>query len=244
MRHGFIPTSKTLLAALGALVPLPCPLCGAEPAGGEPNMFCPECLSKLRFVAPPACPACGGELYGILEVCPDCLKSEKRPWGKAVSVFKMTGEAENVIHLFKYRRRPDLARPLGALAAKALAKSGLSPDVIVPTPLHWFRSLCRGFNQAQLLAETLSAATGIPVSCALKRARWTKQQARLGREARRRNLQDAFSAPDSTRCQNRSILLLDDVMTTGSTLTAATKALLAAGASKVDVLVMARRQRD
>ena len=143
MRHGFMPTSETLLAALGALVPLPCPLCGAEPAGGEPNMFCHDCLSKLRFVAPPACPACGGELYGILEVCPDCLKSEKRPWAKAVSVFKMTGEAENVIHLFKYRRRPDLARPLGTLAAKALAKGGLSPDVSLEERRVGKESSCR-----------------------------------------------------------------------------------------------------
>ncbi len=236
--------SQTLLKALAWALPLPCPLCGGEPLGGEPNMLCEACLSKLSFVKEPVCPGCGGELSGILEVCPDCLKEERRPWSRAVSVFRMGGEAAELIYKFKYRGRPELARPLGSLAAKALAKSGVKPDVIVPTPLHWLRLLLRGYNQAELLAEALSAETGIPIARPLVRRKWTRQQAKLKRKDRIENLRKAFSAPDSTLCENRSIVLVDDVMTTGSTLSAAAKALLEAGAKELSILIAARRQRD
>ena len=233
-----------LLKVLGWALSLPCPLCGGEPHEGVPNMLCDTCLSKLRFVKEPLCPGCGGELSGILEVCPDCLKAERRPWAKAVSVFRMGGEAAELIYNFKYRGRPELARPLGILAAQALAQSGIKPDALVPTPLHWFRLLQRGYNQAELLCEAISSETGIPVVHALIRRKWTYQQARLKRKDRIENLRKAFSVSDSTPCQNRSILLVDDVMTTGSTLSAAAGTLLEAGAKELSVLIAARRQRD
>ena len=233
-----------MLKVLSWFLALPCPLCGGEPAKGEPNMLCPDCIAKIRFAKAPLCPGCGGELSGILDVCPDCLKAPKRPWSKAVAAMRMEGGAAELIYNFKYRSRPELARPIGEIAAEALSSAGLKIDALCPTPLHWTRLLTRGYNQAELLAEVISAKSNIPVINMLKRHKRTGQQAKLSKKQRFENLKGAFSVPDSTLCEKRSILLIDDVMTTGSTLSAAADSVLAAGAKEIFVLIAARRQRD
>ena len=82
----------------GLYVPLNCPMCGGIPFDGSPNMFCKDCFEKLPFIRNPVCPGCGGELYGILDVCPDCLHAEKKfPWKRAAALFKMDGSAKEVI---------------------------------------------------------------------------------------------------------------------------------------------------
>lgn len=235
----------TILRNFEMFVPLNCPLCGGVPADGSANMFCADCLKKLPWIRPPVCPGCGGEHSGILEVCPDCLHAEqRRPWRHALALMKMDGAAKELIYQYKYRKGPELARPLGRLAAASLELSGIRPDVIVPTPLHWFRYLQRGYNQAELLCRRIGQECGIPVETFLRRKKWTRQQAKLDRKQRIQNLHQAFSVIDSTNCRERCILLVDDVMTTGSTLSAAAETLLGAGAAEVDVLVLARRQRD
>lgn len=225
-------------------IPMECPLCGNPPYDGSPNMFCRDCLAELKFTEPPFCPGCGGHLSGILELCPDCLTEPKRPWTKALALFRMEGTAEDVIRRYKYRNHPEYARALGQLASSKLKELNVKIDMIVPTPLHWTRYLWRGFNQAELLSIAISEHSGVPVRTALRRVKRTKQQARLKREERLKNIHKAFSAIDSTIVKNRAILLVDDVMTTGSTLSSAAKALLKAGASDVYVLVAARRQRN
>ena len=102
----------------------------------------------------------------------------------------------------------------------------------------------RGFNQSALYAKVLSEGTGIPICYALRREKYTKQQAKLDRNERKSNLSGAFSIFDSTILKKRAILLVDDVMTTGATLSAAAKAVKHAGASKVYVFTVARRQRN
>ena len=156
----------------------------------------------------------------------------------------MCGEIKEAIYRYKYRNRPEYARAFGQLAAGALRASGLDADLIVPTPLHWFRYCQRTYNQAELLSQEIGRELGIPVTNLLVRKKWTKQQARLDRQARIRNLEGAFSIRHSTKGRGRCILLIDDVMTTGSTLTAGARVLLDAGAAEVNVLVLARRQRD
>ena len=226
-------------------VPMNCPECGGEPFDGEPGHFCAACLKKFPFVNAPVCPRCGGELSGILDVCPDCLHAAQDfPWKCGIAVFKMCGEIKEAIYRYKYRNRPEYARAFGQLAAGALRASGLDADLIVPTPLHWFRYCQRTYNQAELLSQEIGRELGIPVTNLLVRKKWTKQQARLDRQARIRNLEGAFSIRHSTKGRGRCILLIDDVMTTGSTLTAGARVLLDAGAAEVNVLVLARRQRD
>ena len=226
-------------------LPMNCPECGAEPFDGAAGHFCAECLKKFQFVHPPVCPHCGGELTGILDVCPDCLHAAQDfPWKRGVAVFRMTGEVKEALYRYKYRNRPEYARAFGQLAAGALRASGVKTDVIVPTPLHWIRYCQRSYNQAELLCQEIGKELGIPVRNLLRRKKWTRQQAKLSRDERIRNLDGAFSILDSTNCRGRCILLVDDVMTTGSTLTAGARVLLDSGAAEVNVLVLARRQRD
>ena len=226
-------------------VPLNCPECGGEPFDGAPGHFCAECLKKFHFVHSPVCPKCGGEQTGILDVCTDCLHAATDfPWERGIAVFRMTGDVKEAVYRYKYRNCPEYARAFGQLAAGTVRASGLKVDLIVPTPLHWFRYVQRTYNQSELLAREIGRELDIPVLNLLRRRKWTKQQARLGREARIRNLEGAFSIRHSTKGRRRCILLVDDVMTTGATLSAGAQVLLEAGASGVNVLVLARRQRD
>ncbi|MBO4492341.1 MAG: ComF family protein [Lentisphaeria bacterium] len=229
---------------LRIFVSLECPVCGGVPFDGSPNMLCRECLSGIRFLKPPFCPSCGGEYRGFLEVCPECLAGKKKRWDGAVAAFAMTGTIKELLHSCKYQGQPELARVIGDLAYMAVCDRLPKTDCIVPVPLHWSRALKRGFNQSACIAERLSAHTGVPCEPGLlKRVRFTGQQAKLGRKERLSNLSRAFSVPDSTNVKNRAILLVDDVMTTGATLSAATQALKRAGAGAVYVFCAVRRQR-
>ena len=209
------------------------------------NMLCADCLSKMPFIRKPSCRMCGGELDGFLDICSECCrKSSLRPWTEARAVFRMEGELQEMIHAFKYQNHPELARTFGYFACDAVSGILNSVDVIVPIPLHWTRQWKRGYNQQSLIAEQIANASGVPCENLLKRVRMTGQQIQRGQIERIKNLNHAFFLKNSTNIENRAILLVDDVMTTGATLASASKILLDAGAGKVFVLVIARRQRN
>ena len=226
-------------------LPQECPLCGKMPSDGTGNMFCKECLEKFHFVKNPVCPGCGGELTGILELCTDCLHAPgKRKWKKASALFVMEGTVKEVVYKYKYRKCTFLAAPLGNMAAEKLAAGSFQPDIISYTPLHWTRYLLRGYNQAELLAMEIGRNTHIPVARLLKRTKFTRQQARLKRGERIRNMHKAFKAVDPEKIRGKRILLIDDVLTTGATLSSATEELLKAGAAEVNIFVLAVRHSD
>jgi ComF family protein len=114
-------------------------------------------------------------------------------------------------------------------------------DVLIPVPLHWRRQWQRGFNQSEMLARFLSSRCGIPVATALRRVRYTAVQAGLSNTARRRNVTAAFAC--RRRLDGKRVLLIDDVMTTGSTAAACGVALRRAGASRISLLTVARADR-
>jgi ComF family protein len=152
------------------------------------------------------------------------------------------GALRRLIHLFKYEKVQTLAGPLSDLLAAAMPRDQRF-DAIAPAPLHWRRRWLRGFNQAELLARRLSKRTGIPMLRALRRVESTRTQAGLSNTARRGNVARAFRARRGAAIEGKRILLVDDVMTTGSTAAACALALKRAGAERVALLTVARVDR-
>lgn len=217
----------------------PCPLCKTGDGGGR-NQICPKCREALRGFKEPICPGCGGTLDGFMTVCSKCLAEDKRPWVGARTLFEYRGAARSLLHDFKFKGRPELARTLGELAAKTLQNAPFTPDLVVPVPLHSLRFYRRGYNQAGLFAEVTAKALNVKYCSILRRTKRTQKQSGLNREERRHNLIGAFQVRSPEIIRGKRILLVDDVFTTGATLTAAAKTLLAAGSGEIFVLTAAR----
>jgi ComF family protein len=205
-----------------------------------------ELLASI--VSPPRCAACDVPVPPLVAFCPACVASvepDATAGPSSVAAYVYGGAIARSIARMKYQRRPDLARPLGDLLAQAVVRHALTPPdtLVVPVPLHPARLAERGYNQSALLARRVARACRWPMrALALARTRETPRQASLDRAARRENLSGAFRARQADRIRGRTVLLVDDVRTTGATLDACTSALLDAGATAVAHAVVARVQ--
>jgi ComF family protein len=162
---------------------------------------------------------------------------------RARAVAEYDGTASLLVHRLKYNDRLELARGLGIMMARAGNELLSEADVIVPVPLHRWRLWRRRFNQAMALAKVVSEASKVPCDpFLLARVKRTRRQVGLTKTQRQENLQGAFRVPPEAkaRLQGKRVLLIDDVLTTGSTANAASRALLRGGAASVDVLAFAR----
>jgi competence protein ComFC len=188
---------------------------------------------------PPRCPLCWQpERRG--ERCGRCAQA--RPaFAGARSLYLYQGPVREAVHALKYNHLSGLARPMAEMMAACLEREALAVDAVVPVPLFGRRRRLRGYNQSALLGRELARLGGLPlVEGGLARRRDTPPQARsVDAEARRRNVAGAFAA-DARRVEGRSVLLIDDVMTTGATLDACAQALRQAGAASVWALTFAR----
>jgi ComF family protein len=204
----------------------------------------------LDLIYPPRCLLC--DFPGEEALCAECSssidpgKEQIPPVGGDLDAIAAAGRYEGVlreaVHGLKYGRRRALAEPLGTLLAGRLEESMPEwwPEVVVPVPIHWSRRLRRGFNQAELLAQVVGQAAALRTDTAsLARVRRTRSQVGLSGEERRRNLTGAFQVRRPAAFSNRTVLLVDDVYTTGTTLAECARALRAAGASAVYGLVLA-----
>lgn len=222
-----------------------CPLCLGRVASDGP--ICPACKTQLfawQYRYAP-CTVCG-RLLPRPGLCRDCRR-ERPPflWARAAGPYE--GALRWAIHRFKYAGRRYLARPLGHLLNEALEDAAtvfhteLPPfDFIVPVPLHPRRQKQRSFNQAALLAAELAALRGLSLADSMViRTRQTLPQVGLRRPERLANLTGAFAAVPGVTLENRRVLLVDDILTTGATLSACSEALLAAGASAVCAVTVA-----
>lgn len=168
-----------------------------------------------------------------------------RGFDRAYSFGAYDGPLRKLIHLFKYSGMKPLGKWLAGLLNRALPldEEGEHFDAIVPVPLHWRRRWQRGFNQSAILARFVARDRGIPVIRALRRVRPTATQAGLTNSNRRKNVTGAFRASSSAHLRGKRILLIDDVMTTGSTGASCAAALKRAGAASVTLLTLARVDR-
>ena len=178
---------------------------------------------------------------GWLACCSGCLRGGPRPWRRAVTVFSFGGAVRELVHRFKYGGHTYLTPFLadGMYRCWLRYGSGL-PDVVAPVPLHRRKASTRGYNQAELLAREVAGRLAIPFADLLVRTRHTGQQAVLGGRQRRENVKDAFRRLPGASVSGRQILLVDDVLTTGATLTAAAEAIRFQTTAVVDVLTVAR----
>ncbi len=232
---------RTGRLALDALLPPRCLGCGGLVA--EPGALCPTCWERIDFLTPPLCACCGTPFEldpGSGATCGGCMRQPPR-FRRARAVFRYDDHGKQLILRFKHADRLDMAPTLARWMARAGAELLADADVIAPVPLHWSRLFARRYNQAALLANGLAALTGVPAAPRLlARQRRTVSQGSMGRAQRLKNVRRAFSVRDPALVDGRSVLLVDDVLTTGATVGECTRALLAAGATAVDILTVAR----
>jgi ComF family protein len=206
--------------------------------------FCSDCEALIERIKAPRCESCS-QPYDCLTgefICPNC-RGEAFYFECAVAVVRSRSVIRDLIHRIKYGKEIWLARVLAQIAAEGLEDSRLVDeefDALVPVPLHPKRLREREYNQAAVIAENLSRRTAIPVLAALERRRYTTTQTALDRKNRRQNLRNAFSVVKNADVTNKNLLLVDDVLTTGSTLDACAAVLLERGASSVRALTVAR----
>lgn len=236
----------TVRRAVDIVLPPRCLGCGEVVA--DPGAVCPACWGGIDFIAPPMCRCCGLPFdydEGADAVCGACAG---RPplYGRARSAMIYNDASRRLVLAFKHADRIDAAPAWGDWLSRAGADLLADADVLVPVPLHRRRLISRRYNQAALMAQALGRTSGLPVVVdALRRIRATPSQGRMNRSQRERNVAGAFAVRDSRResIRDTRILLVDDVMTTGATLTACIRPLLHAGAANVDVLTLARVTR-
>lgn len=227
---------------LDLVTPCLCLSCAAPVE--EPASLCAACWGRLKLLDEPVCDVLGTPFaydQGEGTVSAQALL-DPPAWDRARAALLFEDEAARLVHALKYRDRPEAGQFMARLMARAGRRLIGEADVILPVPLHWLRLWRRRFNQSALLAQRIAALSGTPWRPdVLIRARRTRAQVGLDEAARRRNVRNAFAVRPERRgaVAGRSVLLIDDVRTTGATAEACALALKQAGAARVSLLTFA-----
>jgi ComF family protein len=220
------PAAALARDLLAFALPQRCPGCGgaAEPS----RLLCDACMARIPRLDTPLCVRC-------LAAGREGVGCRAHPGFVTLAAWIYDERAALVVHALKYDQRPGLARALGAEMARVIPP-GCRPDLVIEVPLHRARRRERGYNQAAALAGALAETIAAPrLDGAMTRVRPTRTQARLGPEERRRNIAGAFRVEHPAALEGRSVLLVDDVLTTGATLESALAALASAGADATGI---------
>ena len=230
-------------AAIALLYPPVCTICGESVRAGE--YLCNRCEAKAVRIVAPFCQKCSEPFEGSFTsefTCANCAH-RRIYFDAAVSAYRGRGIVREVIHEFKYGRQIHLRHLVARWLHAAMDDERLREDrfdVMVPVPLHVTRLRERGFNQANLLAALLSTRISIPSQAMLERIRYTTTQTALDRSERMENLHNAFRLRKNADVRGLRVLLIDDVLTTGSTLSECARVLKRAGALSVHAATAAR----
>ncbi len=225
------------------LWPPVCAVC-ESPIQGEGGL-CPDCWDAVTFLGAPQCHACGVPFPydpGAGTLCADCTRA-RPPYERARAAFVYDDASRAMILGFKHADRTDLAPVLTRWLRRPAQPLLDDADIVAPVPLHWSRLLSRRYNQSALLSNALAHGSDLKaVPDLLTRTRRTGTQGGKSRAARRRNVRGVFRVHPRYvhMLRDRRVLLVDDVMTTGATVEACTRALLRSGAGAVDVITIAR----
>ncbi|MBD8891980.1 ComF family protein [Labrenzia suaedae] len=229
-------------AVLDLLLPPRCLACGCRT--GHTGGLCPSCWMDMPFLENPVCERYGTPLPHDMGEGALSARAIMDPpvFDRSRSVARYEGPARQMVLALKFARHRDLGKPMGEWMARA-GQELLSPEsLVLPVPLHRWRLLCRRFNQSADLAAAVARAAGCTHEpMLLARTRRTRQQVGLDAASRQKNVRGAFAirAGYVTDVFGRAVVLVDDVMTTGSTASACARVLKKAGASRVDVLTFA-----
>jgi len=232
-----------LESAVSLLYPPVCTICGRTVRAGE--YLCNDCEAKTIRIVPPFCEKCSESFEGSISepfTCANCAHRTMH-FDAAVAAYRGRGVVRQIIHEFKYGRQIHLQHLVARWLCAALDDErlrGRKFDVIIPVPLHASRQRERGFNQAELIAQLLSVDSSIPARPLLKRVRYTTTQTALDRAERMENLHNAFRLRKKADVRALRVLLVDDVLTTGSTLSECARVLKRAGALSVHAATAAR----
>jgi ComF family protein len=231
---------------LDIILPTSCSYCNDPVGDSNIPFFCSTCWADFTLIQGPVCPRCGRPFDSpeTLAHSPEqvCLACRRQPplFDQALSVGYFEGSLREAVHQFKYRPCRTLGAPLGEWMA-ANVRLVMDIDLIMPVPLHASRLKQRGFNQALLLAHRMSETHHIPFSCDnLCRTRPTRPQVELTGVERIRNVAGAFALRQPGVVVDRSVVLIDDVFTTGATMNECASVLKQAGAAHVTAFTLAR----
>lgn len=211
----------------------------------EENQYgpvCKACWDKIEHNKPPFCSRCGRHIVEAESLCKNCQKKEfgfSRSWGAA----NYSGIMRSLIHFFKFKNKTSLAIPFARLMADFFKDYNLARfkfDYLIAMPLHPTRLREREYNQSDILCKELTKMLGIKsLSDSLKRIRNTASQSALNEERRIKNIAGAFCVENPEELNNKNLLLIDDLLTTGATCSEAANILRKSGANQVFVLTLA-----
>lgn len=228
---------------LDLLYPPRCEVCG----GLRRESICPDCWDEIERIGPPLCELCGAPFDPAAQGAPRCAdcRGTRRSFAMARSAAYYQGPLVDAIRRFKYDCQMVLWQPLGRVLVEALhnGAAALDPqsvDVVCAVPLHESRLRERGFNQSELLAEFVADRLPKPLKPLLVKTRSTLPQVDLPAQSRAANVRDAFAADLHEVIKGQTVLLIDDLFTTGATMTECARVLKRAEAAEVRVLTLAR----
>lgn len=243
------------------LYPPFCFVCKQDTSENRSRFICDSCLEQIKEIEPPFCAKCGRSFvsenaFNNIEkpVCGKCQnKGSNVKYESVLSLGEYNGTLKEIIHIYKYNKKEQLKKILSEVLIKKIEMKHefLKADMLIPVPLHWIRKRSRGFNQSEELGRCISESLKIPMKNLLKRKRNTRPQIGLSGDERIKNIRGAFKvsliakriwkASNGSRFnfEGKSVILVDDVVTTGATVNECAKVLKKAGAREVIVVCLA-----